>query len=151
MIITPQLHSMISQAKLNEAAGELASGLEYARSLAVVYQKPFGLRVDGNRFRVFDNTYKADPNPHPAALPPVDAYGVVLNPIDKKWYVGDFDTLKNYEGVSIGSAPAGGEVRFYPDGHCSDPAASDNAFVLNYAGNQRTVTVDGTTGRIGSL
>lgn len=147
---------MVTETKLNEATGELVSGLQYAGNLAVKYQRPFGLKaleanVNGNWFRVFDYRYKDDTIPHhdcfpdPACDPPVDAYGVVLNPFDKKWYQKDFDTMKTYEGVSITSVPAGGQIRFYPDGH-SD--SSDNTFVLSLAGNQRTITVDGTTGRI---
>jgi len=148
MIAVPQIHSMITEAKLNEAAGELAGGLEYARSLAVEYQKPFGLDVTGNSFRVFDYGRKTDPNPDHGASPPVDAYGIVLNPLDKQWYIKDFDTLTNYEGMTITSAPAGDEIRFYPDGHCSDPAGPGNTFVLSYAGLQRTITVNSTTGWI---
>jgi hypothetical protein len=76
----------------------------------------------------------------------VDGYGVVLNPVDKKWYMLDFDTTHPYEGVSINSAPAsGGMISFYPDGHSS---VSDSVFVLGFGGEQRTITVDGTTGRI---
>jgi prepilin-type N-terminal cleavage/methylation domain-containing protein len=141
----PQFHSMSTESKLNEAAGELASGLEYAMGLAVAYQRPFGLmvNVDGNWFKVFDYLYKTDPNPHHDSEPPVDAYGVVINSLDKKWYTRDFDTMANYQGVRITSGPAGGETPFYPDGHC---AYSDQTFVLSFAGEERTVTVNGTTG-----
>ena len=153
MIMIPQFHSMITEARLNEAAGELVSGLQYAGSLAVQHQRPFGLMadVDENWFKVFDHRYKDDTNPHhdcwpdPACDPRVDAYGVVLNPMDKKWYRKDFDTMKTYEGVRITSVPEGGEIRFYPDGHSS---SSDNTFVLSFGGNQRTITINGTTGRV---
>jgi hypothetical protein len=30
----------------------------------------------------------------------VDGYGVVLNPVDKNWYILDFDTSHPYEGVT---------------------------------------------------
>jgi len=147
MMAGPLFNSLITETKLNEAAGELVSGLQYAGNLAVQHQRPFGLMadVDGNWFRVFDYQYKDDPNPYHDNVPPVDAYGVVLNPIDKQWYIKDFDTIKNYAGIDIASAPAGGEIRFFPDGHSW---SSDNTFVLNYGNRQRTVTVDGTTGRV---
>jgi len=47
-----------------------------------MYQRPFGLETDaeGNWLRLFDERYKTDPNPHHEGDPPVDAYGVVLNP-----------------------------------------------------------------------
>ena len=147
VIVVPQFYSMASEAKLNNAAVELVSALEYARSLAVQYQRPFGLKADvtGNWFRVFDNQYKDDPGSHHGFDPPVDAYGVVINPFDKKWYLIDFDGMDTYKGVSINSVPAGGEIRFYPDGHS---ASSDNTFVLDLEGSQRTITVNGTTGRV---
>ena len=147
VIAIPQFHSMVTERKLNEATGELVSGLQYAANLAVKYQRPFGLEadVDGNWFRVFDYQYKDDPTTHHDKEPPVDAYGVVLNPMDKKWYQKDFDDMKTYEGVKITSVPAGGQIRFYPDGHSS---FSDNTFILSLGGNETTITVNGTTGRI---
>jgi len=138
---------MVNEAKLNEAAGELVSGLQYTGNLAVQYQRPFGFEanVSGNWFKVFDYQYKTDSNPHHDYDPPVDAYGLVLNPVDKKWYQKDYDDMKTYEGVSITSVPAGGEIRFFPDGHSS---SSDSTFVLSFDGDQRTITVNGTTGRV---
>ena len=46
MVGIPQFKSMTSEVRLNEAAAELISGLQYARSLAVEHQRPFGLRTD---------------------------------------------------------------------------------------------------------
>ena len=119
----------------------------YAEDLAVRYQRPFGVAANagGEWFRVFDNRYKVDPNPHHGEDPPVDANGVVLNPTDKKWYLIDFDATATYEGVDLVSVPVGGEICFYPDGHSS---AGNNSFVVGFGGEQRTVTVVGTTGRI---
>jgi type II secretion system protein H len=149
MIAIPQFQSIVAESKLNGAAGELVSGLQYARNLAVLYARPFGLKADvsENRFNVFDtDPYPDDvPPARPDNKPPVDADGVVLNPMDKKWYRKDFDTMNTYEGVRITSAPAGGQLLFYPDGHSS---SSDSTFVLNLAGDQRTITVNGFTGRI---
>ena len=147
VIVAPQLHSIMTEARLNEAARELVSGLEYAQSLAVTHQRPFGLLadVDGNWFRIFDYKFRNDPNPHHDDTPPVAGYGVVLNPFDKNWYSLDFDKTQTYEGVSIDSAPTGGMISFYPDGHSS---ASDSVFTLSYDGDSRTISVDGTTGRI---
>lgn len=146
-IAVPQFHSMMIETRLNEATGEVVAGLQYARNLAVKHQRPFGLKaaVGGNWFRVFDCQYKDDPNPHHDYIPPVDANGVVHNPVDKKWYTKDFDTMQTYHGVTITSVPAGEAVSFYPDGHSS---YSDNTFVLSYGEDQRTITVKGTTGRI---
>lgn len=148
VLVTPELHSMNARARLNEATGELVSGLQYARNLAVTHQRPFGLMADvaGNWFRVFDYRYMGDGNPHHDEMPPVDAYGVILNPVDKTWYVIDFDTAKTYEGVKLNSVPGGGVISFYPGGHSSSYA--DSVFVLGFGEDQRTVTVDGTMGQI---
>jgi type II secretion system protein H len=147
VILAPQLSSMMTEARLNEAAREMICGLQYAQSLAVTYQRPFGLKadVDGNWFRVFDYQYRDDSNPHHTETPPVDGYGVVSNPLDKNWYIVDLDTIHTYEGVSIESTPTGGLISFYPDGHSS---SDDSSFVLSFAGDSKTITVDGTTGKI---
>jgi Tfp pilus assembly protein FimT len=146
-VAVPQFYSMMGARRLNAASGELVSALQYARNLAVRYQRPFGLRanVGGDWFRVYDDQYKIDASPHHDFVPPVDTFGVVLNPLDKTWYVIDYDTMDTYEGVTMTSAPAGNTVCFYPDGHSS---SSDSPFVLSYGGEQRTITVNGTTGRI---
>lgn len=146
-LVTPVFHTMVSEARLNEATGEIVSALQYAENLAVRYQRPFSVTADvgENWFKVLDTQYKADPNPHHDYEPPVDAFGVVLNPTDKGWYVRDFDILTTYQGVAITTVPAGGEIAFYPDGHSS---SSSSTFVLSFGGEQRTITVNGITGRI---
>ena len=146
-IVTPQFQSMLTQTRLNEAAVELISALQYAGDLAVTYQRPFALSADtaGNWFKVIDYRYKGDGAPHHDADPPVKAQGVVLNPTDKTWYLKDYDTLSSFQGVSLTTVPAGGEICFYPDGHS---AATNQTFVLSFDGRQRTITVDGVTGRI---
>jgi len=145
MLAAPNLHS--TEARLNEAAREMVSGLQYAQSLAVTHQRPFGLKadVDGNWFRVFDYQYRDDTSPHHDATPPVDSYGVVLNPVDKSWYSVDFDTAQTYEGVSVDSAPTDGMISFHSDGHSS---LDDAVFVISFGEDTRTITVDGTTGKI---
>ena len=147
VILAPQLYSMMTEARLNEAAREMVCGLQYAQSLAVTHQRPFGLKadVDGNWFRVFDYQYRDDSNPHHNEPLPVDGYGAVLNPVDKNWYVVDFDASHTGEGVSIDAAPTDGMISFYPDGHSS---LDDSMFVLSFAGDSKTIAVDGATGKI---
>jgi type II secretory pathway pseudopilin PulG len=144
-VTIPHFKGIITENTLNEAAAELVSGLQYAQNLAIEYQRPFGIKADaaGNWFRVFDDRYKADPNPHAASDPPVDAYGVVLEPLSKTWYVKDYDTI--YQDITISTVPTGGEIRFYSDGHS---AASDHTFSISMGTAQRTITVNGTTGRV---
>lgn len=149
MIAIPQFHAMVAEAKLNEAAGELVSALEYSGYLAVQYQRTIGVEADvtGNWFRVL--LYGSAP-PSGSDLH-ANADGVVLNPFDKKWYEKDFDIMSAYEGVSITSVPGGGsrgDIRFYPVGHMPDPLGSDKSIVVSYAGNQKTITVDVITASI---
>ncbi len=143
MTIVPQFSGMFQEAKLNEAAGEIVSGMQYAGNLAIRYKRPFGFQGDatGRWFKVFDNRYYSDASPHTTDDPPVTAYGVVLNPFDKNWYLKDFDEMENYQSVTFSSAL----IVFYPDGHS---AASDTTVTVSLGGDQRTITVDGTTGRV---
>ena len=146
MAVIPEFHTMAAASKLNEATADLVDGLHYARNLAVQYQRPFGLYavVEGNVFTVFDFQHRGDASPHHDCEPPVAPFGVVLNPVDKKWYVKHLTSL--HEGVSIDSVPAGGgHVIFYPDGHSN---FSDSTFVLGLGAAQKTITVSGTTGRV---
>lgn len=141
----PQFNGMLCEARLNEAAAALVSALHYSRSLAVEYQRPFGLRADlpGNWLAVFDGRYHNDPDAHPAAVPPVGANGVVFHPLSKALYSEDLDQI--YAGVQIAAVPASSEIRFYPDGHSS---AAAGLFVLQLGDQQRMISVDGTTGKI---
>ena len=143
MAIIPQFQGMVQETRLNEAAAELVSGMQYAGSLAVRYRRPFGFQADaaGHWFKIYDNRYAADADAHTADDPPVTALGVVLNPLDKSWYVHDFDDMENYRAVTFTSA----QIAFYPDGHS---AASNTTVTVSLGGIQRTITVDGATGRI---
>ena len=146
MAVSPQFHTMAAASKLNEATAELVDGLHYARNLAIQYQRPFGLYADVhlNTFTVFDLQHRWDFSPHHDCEPPVAPFGVVLNPVDKTWYVKHLSSL--HDGVSIDSVPAGGGyITFYPDGHSN---FSDSTFVLGLGAEQRTITVSGTTGRV---
>ena len=148
-IVIPRIQSLTAETKLNEAAMELVSALQYAAGLAIQYQRPFGLQAiaGGYWFWVFDT----DPYPDDTAIvrpdntPPVNAADVVLNPFDKTWYEIDYDTDEIYQGVDLTTVPSGSEIRFYADGHCG---STDKSFALTYVGLTKTITVNGATGRI---
>jgi Tfp pilus assembly protein FimT len=145
VIVIPQYQGMIQETRLSDAAAELVSGMQYAGSLAVRYRRPFGFQADaaGRWFKVYENRYADDPNAHTADTdkPAVTAYGVVQNPLDKSWYIHDFDDRENYQAVTFTSA----RVVFYPDGHS---AATNTTVTVSLGDRQRTIMVDGTTGRI---
>ena len=143
MAVIPQFQGMIQETRLTEAAAEIVSGMQYAGNLAVRYRRPFGFQADadGHWFKVYEYRYAADSAAHTAADPPVTSYGVVLNPLDKSWYLRDFDDMENYRAVSF----TGVQIVFYPDGHS---AASDTTVTASLGGRQKTIMVDGATGRI---
>jgi len=144
MIAVPQFQSALTHTRLNEASTELITALQYAADTTVTLQRPFALFSDaaGNWFKVVDYRYRNDPASHHDSNPPVAGYGVVLNPADKKWYFKDFDESDDAERVQMTAAA---NICFYPDGHSSE---SDHAFVLSCGDQQRTIRVNGATGRI---
>lgn len=147
MAVIPRFASAVSLSRLNAATSEMVAALHYAGALAVLYQRPFGVQADsnGNWFRVCDQRFKSDADPHADAVPPVAATGIVFDPVRKSAYAIDFDLNNDYAGVRITSVPAGGEIVFYPDGHC---AASDLSLTVKSADTQRTLYVQGATGRV---
>ena len=146
-ILQPQFSSMISETKLNGAAGEVVSALQYARSLAVLYERVFSVRVkpNDNSISVIDYRYKDDTESHLDTDPPVQENGILFNPFDKAKFARDFDELGEYEGVRITSPPGDYHICFYPDGHSSD---ADSTIPISLGDEQRTIKVDGITGRI---
>jgi Tfp pilus assembly protein FimT len=144
MIVIPQFQGLVQETRLTEGAAELVSAMQYAGDLAVLHRRPFGFQADadGRWFKVYDNRYASDAAEHPSDNPPVTSYGVVLHPLEKNWYHRDFDDRGNYRDVTFTSA----EIVFHPDGHSS---AANTTVTVSLGGNQRTITVDGATGRIG--
>jgi Tfp pilus assembly protein FimT len=146
MVVAPQFHTMNSERELNSAAGEVITAIHFAQNLAVKYQRGFYLRAKkpDNMIQVGDLRYKNDPNPHLNDDPPVLNNGLVIEPLRKAAYDFDFDTMSELEGVSITSVPAGDYIYFYPDGHSSE---MDSTIGLSYLNQQRTITVDGCSGK----
>jgi type II secretory pathway pseudopilin PulG len=148
IMVAPHMSSMAAEEKLNGAVNEMVNALDYTGNLAIAYQRPFGLRaqIAGNWFKVYDVQYDTDASAHHDGDPPVDSFGVVLNPFDKSWFQKDFDNPGPYKGVTITAVPAaGGQVHFNPEGHTGE---NDSSFTLVYAGKQKTITVDSITGKI---
>lgn len=146
MIAAPQFHTMNSESKLNSAAGEVVTAIHFAQNLAVKYQRVFYFKAKAtdNFIQVGDLRYKNDPNSHPNDDPPVLNNGLVINPMTKAKYDLDFDTMGELEGVKITSVPTGEYTYFYPDGHSSEV---DSTIGLSYLNQQRTITIDGCSGK----
>ena len=147
MITMPQIGAVVSEVKLKAATGETVLALQYARNLAVKYQRTFAVlvRPEDNAFQAIDYRYKDDTLAHTEDDPPVRANGVLFHPLQKHDYVRDFDEMGEYEGVTITSPPGDYYIRFYPDGHSSD---TDSTISLGLDEDQRTITVDAVTGNI---
>ena len=143
MIMIPQFQGMVQETILSEAAAEIVSGMQYAGNLAVRYRRPFGFKAVAadRRFKIYNNFYKDDASAHTDQDPPVTAYGVVLNPLDKSWYIRNFADMENYRAVTFTDAT----IVFYPDGH-SD--SLDTTVTVSLGSRQKTIKVDGMTGRI---
>jgi len=146
MAVIPQLQGMIQEARLTEATSEIVSGMQYAGNLAVRYRRPFGFQSDasGHWFKIYDNRYYTDSavcNDSVPDDPLMNSSCVVLNPQDKGWYIRTFADMENYRAVLFTSV----QIVFYPDGHS---AAADTTMTVSLGDRQKTVVVDGTTGRI---
>ncbi len=139
--------NLFAEKQLIQASTELVLGLDYARSLAVSRRRPFCVRasISDNRFRVIDALYATDPVPHHGNDPPLSAFGLVLNPLNKQWYEVNFDQGEIHANVSLTAVPPGDEVCFFPDGHTS---SADTAMALACAGKTITITINGMTGKI---
>jgi hypothetical protein len=138
---------LFAEKRLIQASTELVLGLDYARSLAVSRRRPFCVRanIGGNWFRVIDPLYATDPVPHHGNDPPISAFGLVLNPLDKQWYEVDFDLGEIHADITLTAVPVGNEVCFYPDGHTG---SANTTMALTCAGTTRTITINGMTGKI---
>ena len=144
--IIPQFQDLVRETKLNEAATELVSGMQYAGNLAVRYGRPFGFQADatGRWYKIYDNRYYTDITACTDQVrdtPLMDSACVVLNPLDKNWYLRNFTAMENYREVTFTDA----EVVFYPDGHSK---ATDTTVTVSLGTDQRIITVDGATGRV---
>jgi type II secretion system protein H len=152
MIIIPQFSGLLQETKLNEAASELISGIQYAENLAVRHRRPFGIQTDatGRWYKIYDNRYYTDITACTDAVPDdplMDTACVVLNPLDKNWYFRDFDDMGHYQSVTFTTA----QILFHPDGHCQsgDPAVyTDHQITVSLGSRQKTITIDGSSGRI---
>lgn len=153
MIIIPQFQGMVQETRLSEAAAEIVSGMQYAGNLAVRYRRPFGFQADATGtsrlFSIFDNrSDKTVCTDQVQDDPQMNTDCVVLNPLDKSWYIRNFASMENYREVTF--AIKRNDVLipfiiFYPDGHS---ASSDTTVTVGLGSRQKTITVDGMTGRI---
>lgn len=150
LAVIPPLQDMIQETRLTEATAEIVSGMQYAGNLAIRYRRPFGFQAGadatGHWFKVYEYRYATDSAAHTGDTddPKVAAYGVVLHPLDKNWYIRKFAEMENYRGVSFTISPSD-PIVFYPDGHS---AASDTTVTVSLGGRQKTISIDGATGRI---
>jgi len=144
----PALTSVMGDSKLSSASRIMVSAIEYTASLSIKYKRPFQFEADVNT-----NTFQIkDTAPFPDGttgtirlnnLPPVNGDDIVFNTLAGTWYIVDFATTGNFDGVSIDSGPAA--LKFYPDGHSS---YTDSLYVLSLGELSNTITINGITGRI---
>ncbi|MBU1697972.1 MAG: prepilin-type N-terminal cleavage/methylation domain-containing protein [Proteobacteria bacterium] len=150
----PTLTSVMGDSKLSSASRIMVSAIEYTASLSIKYKRPFQFEADVNNnfFQIKDTAPYPDPDPDPGDpsetirlnnLPPVNGDDIVFNTLAGTWYIVDFATTGNFDGVSIDSGPAA--LKFYPDGHSS---YTDSLYVLSLGELSNTITINGISGRI---
>ena len=148
MASIPALKSVLGDSKLSSAGRIMVAGIEYTANLSIRYQRPFQFEADTNT-----NSFQIkDTAPYPDStsgtirlnnLPPVNDDDIIFNTLSGTWYVVDFATTGNFDGVSIDSGPAA--LTFYPDGHST---YADSLYVLSFGQRSNTITVNGISGRI---
>ncbi len=144
----PSFSTVLGDSKLSSASRIMVAGIEYTANLSIKYNRPFQFEADvnANSFQIKDTI------PYPTVtsgsirlnnIPPVNENDIIFNSLSANWYVVDFDTTGNFAGVSIDSGPAA--LKFYPDGHST---YADSVYVLSFAGQSNTITINGISGRI---
>jgi prepilin-type N-terminal cleavage/methylation domain-containing protein len=142
------LTTVLGDSKLSSAGRIMVAGIEYTANLSIRYQRPFQFEADTNT-----NSFQIkDTEPYPDStsgtirlnnIPPVNDDDIIFNTLSGTWYVVDFATTGNLDGVSIDSGPAA--LKFYPDGHST---YADSLYVLSFGQRSNTITVNGISGRI---
>ena len=142
------LTTVLGDSKLSSAGRIMVAGIEYTANLSIRYQRPFQFEADTNT-----NSFQIkDTAPYPDStsgtirlnnLPPVNDDDIIFNTLSGTWYVVDFATTGNFDGVSIDSGPAA--LTFYPDGHST---YADSLYVLSFGQGSNTITINGISGRI---
>jgi len=147
MMVGPATQSMLLEARLNAAAGELVGALEYARSCAIRYQRTFavGWLPERGVIGVCDRQYMDDNTAHPDEDPAVGTFGVVHNPFDKKPYTIVVNDGTDTQGIRLTLPPEDVLFIFYPDGHVFTSSASVGVALAQM---QRTITVSVSTGHV---
>ena len=136
-------------AKLNGAGEKLLSDIRYAKRLAMTNHRIYGILFDvsENSYTVYDyGEPPLDPEEEPSAVEDPYRPG---NPLTV-----DYDEDRYYNGIEIISAVFGetNELKFNPFGvpYDGDNAelAANGSVVINYRGNDFTITVIPRTGKV---
>lgn len=130
-VAVPSINSTLDEIKLDGAAQEVVYAIQYVRSLSIKEGVVYGVEFfpTSNKIRCYEQT----------------SDGTILNPLDKKPYVVDFDGEGYLHGVGI-KAKFGklGKVEFNSLGEPSN----SRTVVLSYAGLQKTISVALPIGRV---
>jgi hypothetical protein len=118
--------------KLDGAALEVVSAIQYVRSLAIKEGAEHGIE-----YCTLQNEFKCNSQP---------SGNTIRNPFDKKLYVVSFDVDGPLQGVDMVSADFGGmpEFVFNSLGELS----SAGSIVLAYGGSSITIDVSGPLGKV---
>ena len=133
-IAMPSIRSNLDEIKLDGAARETVSAIQYCQSMAIktgdIHQINFN--VIQNRFQC-ENTI--------ISL-------MALHPVDKKPYDFDFDIMATFQGVDIVSATFNPGNKSGTSFTSLGESTKTGSVVLGYGGLQKTITVSGILGNI---
>ncbi len=131
-VAVPSINNTLDEMKLDGAAQEVVYALQYVQSLSIKEGVVYGVQFfpSTNSFRCYEK----------------NSDGTILNPLDKKPYVVDFDGEGHLQGVDLVSTTfgMGKKVEFSYLGQASE----SGSVILDYAGLQKTIDVAVPIGRV---
>jgi prepilin-type N-terminal cleavage/methylation domain-containing protein len=130
----PSIRSNLDEIKLDGAAREIVSAIQYCQSIAIKEGKTYQLH-----FTVTQEKFKCQDL---ATTTPV------LHPIDKKPYLFNFQQEGYFQGVDIVSASFNPGNKSQIDFSSLGEPNRFGSIVLDYGGLQKTITLSGLMGNI---
>ena len=131
-VAIPSMNNFRGGMKLDAAAREVVSAIQYVQSLAIKEEIKHGVVYDPAQ-----NEFKCNKEV---------AGNVIRNPLDKKLYVVSFDDDGPLQGVDLVSADFNGMPGFTFNS-LGEPS-EEGSVVLSYGGSQKTIDVSEPLGKV---
>lgn len=130
-VAVPSINSTLDTMKIDAAAREVVSAIQYAQSLAIKEGGVYGVKFSplSNSFSCYKNV----------------SGNTILNPLDKKAYVVDFDEEGHFQGIYLASVNFSSKREEFNS--LGEPSESGSV-ILRYAGHQKTISVSMPLGNV---